>query len=208
MDTSVPPVIHASRKVPVALRDKLKSHLAMMTDLQVIQPITDPTDWVSSLVVVEKPDGSLRVCLDPKDLNRAIKREHYHMPTTEDIMSRMSGAKYFTKMDASNAYWQIEVLTFNTPFGRYKFNRMPFSIHSASEICQQQISEIIEGIEGCANAQDDIIVWGDNIDMLRKRTIETLQAIRRSGLKLNRDKCQIEVREVKFLGHILSFQMV
>lgn len=57
------------------------------------------------MVVVEKPNGSLRICLSPK----AIKREHYHMPTADDIFGEMKGAKFFTKMDASNAYWQIVV---------------------------------------------------------------------------------------------------
>ena len=81
----------------------------------------------------EKPNGSLRLCLDPKDLNKAIKREHYQMPTTESILLKLAGAKLFTKLDALNAYWQIPVdeessrlLTFNSPYGRYCFKRLPF----------------------------------------------------------------------------------
>ena len=125
-----------------------------MVDMGVITPVQEPTDWVSSLVIVEKPNGSLGICLDPKDLNAAIKRHHYTMPTTEDIISRMSGAKFLTKLDASNAYWQLQVdkassnlLTFHTPFGRYQFLCMPYGIHSASGLCQQNIADIIiEGI--------------------------------------------------------------
>ena len=104
--------------------------------------------------------------MDPRDLNRAIKREHYRLPTTEDVLAQMANAKHFTKLDASNAYWQIKVddessklLTFNSPQGRYSFKRLPFGIHSASEICQQKIATIIEGIEGSLNVQDDIIIW-------------------------------------------------
>ena len=67
----------------------------------VITPIQEPTDWVNSLVIVEKPNGKLRICLDPRPLNRAIKREHYQLPTTENILSQMSGARYFSKLDAS-----------------------------------------------------------------------------------------------------------
>ena len=74
-----------------------------------IEPRTEPTGWVSSLVIVKKQNGSLRLCLDPKDLNKAIKREHYQMPTTESILLKLAGAKLFTKLEASNAYWQIPV---------------------------------------------------------------------------------------------------
>ena len=99
----------------------------------------------------------------------------------------MSNAKFVTKLDASNAYWQIEVdeessklLTFNTPFGRFSFQRLPFGIHSASEICQAQISKILEGIEGALNSQDDIITWGSNKAELAARTTKVLDSIRSS----------------------------
>lgn len=79
----------------------------------------------------------------------------------------MAGEKYFTKLDASNAFWQIpldeessKLLTFNAPCGRYRFLQIPYGIHLASKICQVRISKIIADIEGCTNAQDDIIIWG------------------------------------------------
>ena len=77
--------------------------------MKIIQAVNEPTDWVNNLVIVEKPDGSLRICIDPKELNKANKRPHYVHPTAEDILSQMSSAKYFTKLDASNAYRQIEL---------------------------------------------------------------------------------------------------
>ena len=87
------------------------------------------------------------------------------MPTTEEIMSTMSDAKFFLKMDASAGYWQIKLdedsanlLAFNTIFGRYRFMRMPFGIHSASEVFCKRISEIIEGLDGVTHIQDDIII--------------------------------------------------
>ena len=92
----------------------------------------------------------MRICIDPKELNKVIKRPHYAHPFAEGLLSQIRGAKYFTKLDASNAYWQIELdkessnlLTFNSPFGRYQFLRMPYGIHSASDVCQQKIAQII-----------------------------------------------------------------
>ena len=165
VDPDIKPVVHPPRRVPIALHAKLKSELDRMESLGVIDRVTEPTDWVNSLVVVQKPNGQIRVCLDPKDLNKAIKRHHYQLPMAEDILSRMSGAKFFSKLDASSGYWQIcvdkessKLLTFNSPFGRYKFNRLPFGVHHASEAFQADVAEILEGIEGVQNAQDDIII--------------------------------------------------
>ena len=72
--------------------------------MEIITPIEEPTDWVSSLVIAEKPNGQLRICLDPWCLNQAIKHPHFVIPTAEEILAQMSNAKFFTKLDASNAY--------------------------------------------------------------------------------------------------------
>ena len=90
------PVQHAPRRVPVPLRECLQETL---DDLDILAPVTEPTQWVSSMVVVPKSDGKLRICLDPKDLNMAIQREHYPLPTIEDIATRLHGAKLFTVLD-------------------------------------------------------------------------------------------------------------
>ena len=210
-DPSVPPVIDACRKVPIALQPRLKAELQRMEDLEIIKPVTEPTDWVSSLAIAHKPNGGLRICLDPRNLNKAIRRNHHQMPTTDEIFSKMAGAKYFTKMDASNAYWQIplddeslRLLTFNTPFGRYRYLHMPYGIHSASEICQSHIASIIENIPGTANCQDDIIIWGSTLEELHERTHICLQAIRKSGLKLRKNKCQFDKTSLTFLCHHIT----
>ena len=72
-----------------------------MVKLNVIETVKEPSEWVNSMVIVEKPNGKLRICFDPKDLNKAIKRHHLKLPTTEEILAKMSGSKWFTKVDAS-----------------------------------------------------------------------------------------------------------
>ena len=150
----------------------------------------------------------MRICIDPKELNKAIKRPHYAYSTAEDILSQMSGAKYFTKLDASNTYWQIELdeesfklLTFNSPFGRYQFLRMPYGIHSASDVCQQKIVQIINGIDGAPNSQDDIIIWGSTLQELESCTMKVFSSVKKNRLKLNRNKSKFNKSEVIFLGH-------
>ena len=197
------------------LRVPLKRELDRMEKLGVIEKVEKSTDWVNGLVTVTKPNGKLRICLDPRPLNQAIKRHHYRLPTAEELISQMHGARFFTKLDASNGYWQIPVdheysdlLTFATCFGHYKFNRMPYGIHSASEIFQSEISKIIEGIDGVANSQDDIIIWADTKDAHDARVKQVLAHIRESGLKLNRAKCVFGVTELTFLGQILTAEGV
>ena len=207
----VKPIIAPIRKIPFALKDKLKEELHRMMKLEIIDPVEKPTDWVNSLVIVSEPTGKLRICLDPRPLNKAIKRQHHKLPTAEEIISQMHGAHYFTKLDASNGFWQIRVdnesadlLTFGTTFGRYRFKRLPFGIHSASEVFQAEVANIISGIEECANSQDDIIVWGATKKEHDQRLRSCLTRIRQSGLKLNRSKCIFASKSLTFLGHIIS----
>jgi len=76
-----------------------------MVQNQILLPVSEPTDWVSSMVILEKKDGSLRVCIDPKDLNNAMKRSHYPTPTIDDITSELKDAKLFSTFDTKNGYW-------------------------------------------------------------------------------------------------------
>ena len=138
-----------------------------MESLGVISKVEKSTDWVNGMVLVGKPNSNLRICLDSRPLNKAVRRHHYPIPTVEEITSKMEGATYFAKLDASSGYWQVKVdegsadlLTFSTPFGRYRFNRMSFGIISASEIFQREVEKVIEKVNGAISAQDDIIIWG------------------------------------------------
>ena len=108
------------------------------------------------MVVVQKKDGGLRICIDySKDLNKALKREYYQLPTIEEITARMPGARFFSTMDARSGYWPIpldeessKLTTFNTPFGRFRFTRMPFGIRSAQEVFHKRVHKIFEDIQG------------------------------------------------------------
>ena len=146
INPEVKPVIHPPRKVPFTLLPKLKQELERMEQLGAIEKVDQPTEWVNSIVIVEKPDGNLRICLDPKDLNRAVKREHFQLPTSTKITSKLTGAKVFSKLDAKDGFWHVKLdhpssllTTFNTPFGRFKFNRLPFGLNSSNEVFQNAV---------------------------------------------------------------------
>ena len=149
------------------MNDKVKNELDRTLRLGIISKVEEPTEWVNLIVIVERQNGFILISLDPKDLNQAIKREHFLLQTADEIVADVARAQYFSKLDASSGYWQIKLdepsskrLTFQTPFGRFKFNHLAFGVKSASEVFQRKVGEIIEGLEGCKNNQDDIIIWG------------------------------------------------
>ena len=128
----VAPVQHTPRKMPVALKKEIKAKLDEMEKRGIITPVTEPTDWISSMVVVKK-GTKLRICLSPSDLNKALKRSHYPMPTIEEILPKLHNAKVFSVLDAADGYNQCRLdkgssylTTFWTPFQRYRWLRMPF----------------------------------------------------------------------------------
>ena len=163
------PIINPPRRIPHSLKEWLKQTIDKNVKSGVLVKVDQPTDWVSNLVVIEKKDGTLRMCLDPKDLNKAIKREHYNIPTMQDIASEFHGKKVFSTLDLKDGYWQIQLdeessllCTFNTPFGRYKFTRMPFGIKSASEVFQKQNDAAFANIPGLHIVADDLIIAAEN----------------------------------------------
>lgn len=210
-DDTVTPVVHPCRKVPFKLRDKLKEELARMERMEVIKKIDEPTEWVSSLVIVQKKTGALRICLDPRDLNKAVKREHFKLPTREEIMAQFAGAKWFSKLDASSGFWQLKLdeessrlCTFNSPEGRYRFLRLPYGILSAPEVYHKTIHMIFEHIPGVDTMMDDIIVWGSSREEHDMRLRQVLDKTREVNLKLNKDKCEFGVKTLTFVGDVVS----
>ena len=99
IDPSAKPVVHPPRKVPLALKTALKEELDRLECLQILTPVSEPTPWMSSMVILKKPNGNIRVCLDPKNLNKVLKRSHYPMPTIDDILPVLSRAKVFSEFD-------------------------------------------------------------------------------------------------------------
>ena len=108
IDPFVEPVIHPTRQVPVTLREPLRKELERMVKEEIWTPESGPTDWVSSMVTVIKPT-KLRICIDPKDLKRAIKRSHYPIPTIEEAATKLNNAKIFSVLEAKSGFWQVNL---------------------------------------------------------------------------------------------------
>ena len=211
IDSSITPKVHPPRKVPISLKYRVKEELSRMEKLGVIKRQKEPTPWVNSMVTVVKPNGQIRICIDPRDLNNAILREHYPMKTIEEVVAEMPNAKVFSKLDATSGFWQLsldeessKLTTFNTPFGRYRFLRAPFGIKSIPEMYQRRMSEIVEDIEGVAVIVDDILVWGSTVEEHDKRLKLALDKLRQNNVKLSESKCEFRKDQIDYVGHNLS----
>ncbi len=137
-------------------------------------------------------------------------RELYQAPTVEEIIYRLSKAKYFTVLDASSGFWQLKLdeassrlCTFNTPFDRYRILRVSFGVNSAPEVFHRTMTQLFEGIEGVETYIDDHLIWGETKEQLDSRLRQVLERARAKNFKLNREKFKVGLEEIKYLGHIL-----
>ncbi len=109
VDPTVPPVKMPLRKMPIAIQAQLKDKLQRLERLDLIERVDTPTEWISSLVAVKKPNGELRLCIDPKPLNKALRRSHYPMNTIDNLLPELSQAKMFSVCDLSNGFWHVKL---------------------------------------------------------------------------------------------------
>ena len=206
----------APRTVPVAIKDELKTKLKDMERKGILEKVTKSTDWVNSAVYVKKP-GKLRVCLDPGELNKRTKIPKLPLPTMDNVISKLGKVKVFTVLDAKDGFLQVkldenssELTTFHTPFGRYKWLRMPFGICSAPEEFQRHVQNVIEGLNGVETIADDLLVYGigttceEAVIDHDNSLIDLLQRCRERNFKLNPSELRFKQQKVKYNGHIFT----
>jgi hypothetical protein len=211
IDHDVPPVTQRHRRIPFHVRKDVEAELKRLEDLDVIEPISGPTPWVSPVVVVPKKSKGVRVCIDMREANKAISREKHPMPTVEELMSDLNSSTVFSKLDLSNAYHQLEldessryITTFVTHVGLRRYKRLLFGVNAASEIFQKTVADLLADIPGAKNLADDIIIHGKSQSDHDRALSLTLERLNRCGAKLNRDKCVFSVNKISFFGHVFS----
>lgn len=198
------------RTVPLALLPKLKIELDRLLKLNIIEPIETPTTWVSPIVCVDKGD-SVRLCCDFTRLNVAVLRSHFPLPKIEHTLAQLSGSVYFSKLDTTSGFYQIKLdkesqllTTFITPYGRFFFKRLPFGISCAPEYFALNFSKILIGIKGVVCHMDDVLIHASSIEKHDEILSKVLTKIHAEGITLNKKKCVIGVKTIKYLGHVIS----
>ena len=153
------------------------------------------------------------MCVDYRRLNSVTIRPTYNRPSTEALFNHLSNCKYFSTLDVSNAYYQLEIreedkqlTAFTTRQGQFEFNRMPFGLCGAPFTFQRLITSILrnENWEMCLIYLDDILIFSDSFEEHLIRVEKVLKKILSSGLKLSLPKCHFFLSQVKYLGHVVS----
>lgn len=204
------PKINPPRRVPLQIKDRLKQSLDTLEKNGIIEKVEQPTGWVSNLVVIEKPNKTLRICIDPTELNKVIIRDYYEIPKFEEIMTSLSKMKFYCVFDLKDGYYHLkldaatsDLCTVSTPFGCYKFLRAPFGITSIPEIFQKKTSQYFGDIPGVEVYFDDILSSGQTEEDLFRVVQMVLQRAREYGVKFNPTKLQYFAREVNFFGNVI-----
>lgn len=135
------------------------------------------------------------------------------MPRINDILDTLNGMKYFTALDQANAYWTIpisendrEKTAFSSPLGLYEFNYLPFGLTNAPSTFQRLMDILLSGLQWstCLVYLDDILVFGENHDIMLERLDQILEKLNNAGMKLRLKKCKFSQSEVSYLGHMIS----
>ena len=208
IDPSVPPVVQPPRKILQAMIEPLKKEIDQMLDLKVIRKlnINEATDWCHNLVLVRKPNGKLRVCLDPHTINKALRFNVHNARTFQDIVSNLGTVSKVSKIDTNSGFWTLPMneesqllTTFNTPWGWFCFTKMPFGLNQAQYFFQYYMDLNFQGINPTTNIiADDVMIHGQDDSEHNRHLLQVLNKCHEIGLKLNPDKCEFGQKSFNF----------
>ena len=218
MNPNVAPIQAHPHRCPVVKEAKAAEATRDLEKQGILEKVTEPTAWISNSVYREKPDGSIRVCIDPSQtINKAIEVPKYPIPTVDELLPKLNSAKFFSCVDVYKGFTNIELdesssflTTMHTPIGRYRWLRMPFGVSLGPEEYQRRQHEALEGLSGVVNKADDILVFGrgGSLEEAEKdhdiNLWNLMLRCREVNLKLNPKKFQFKVKQVTWMGHLLS----
>ena len=207
--TSSEPVRTRPYPLPFALRGEVNKEIESMLENKIIEPST--ASYLSPIVVVKKSDGSNRLCVDYRKLNKVTFFDPEPMPQMQEIFSSLTGSQYFSKFDFCKGYWQVpmreidkDLTTFAGPEGLYRFRVMPFGLVNAPATFSRIMRKLLRGLRNLKNYLDDVLshtaVWTEHPTILR----QFFQRVREANLSLKPSKCFIGYTSLVFLGHKLG----
>ncbi|CAM4676289.1 unnamed protein product [Lepidochelys kempii] len=198
--------VHPYRVSPQA-KTAIEREIQDMLQMGVIRP--SESAWASPVVLVPKPDGEIRFCVDYRKLNAVTRPDNYPMPRTDELLEKLGRAQFISTLDLTKGYWQVpldesakERSAFITHLGLYEFNVLPFGLRNAPATFQRLVDGLLAGLGEYAVAYlDDVAIfsdsWADHLEHLQK----VLERIREAGLTVKAKKCQIGLNRVTYLGH-------
>ena len=200
------------RTIPPSMIEEVRKHLKELLDANVIRRSHSP--WASNIVLVRKKDGSLRLCVDYRQLNKRTIKDSYALLRIDEILNGLSGSPYFSVLDMKSGYHQVEVEEEHkqrTAFtvgslGFYEYNRLPFGLTNSPATYQRLMEECLGDLNHniCHIYLDDVVVFSETYEQHLERLEQVFLKIKEAGLKLSPKKCKFFQSEVKYVGHIVS----
>ena len=199
-------------RIPPSMFEEVRNHLKEMLALDAIRVSQSP--YVSPVVLIRKPNGKIRFCIDFRKLNSRTKKDAYSLPRIDEMFDSLYGAKWFSSLDIKSAYWQVEVeeadkekTAFTVgPLGFYECNRMPFGLSNAPATFQRLMESCLGdmNMQSCLIYLDDIVVFSQTFEEHVEWLEKVFQRLIDAGLKLSPAKCHLFQDKLKYLGHIVS----
>ncbi|MGZ4850011.1 MAG: reverse transcriptase domain-containing protein, partial [Candidatus Bathyarchaeia archaeon] len=184
-----------------------------MLDDGVISKSSSP--WSSPVCLAKKSDGTWRFCIDYRGLNRVTKKDAYPLPPIDAILDALGikSARIWTTLDAASGFWQIHIIdedkektAFTTLYGHYEFNVVPFGLHGAPAAFCRAMDDTLRDLlwKVCLVFVDDIVVWGESFEDHLHNLKMVFNALDKDGFTLKLSKCRFFMKEIRFLGHVVS----
>ena len=202
------------RRIPPMMIEEIRQHLEQLLSAGIIRKSKSP--WASNIVLVRKKNGSLRMCVDYRSLNKKTVRDAYALPRIEEIFDVLKGSKYFSTIDMKSGYHQVEITEEHKertaftvgPLGFFEYNRMPFGLSNSPATYQRLMEECLGdyNMTICVIYLDDLIVFADTFEEHLERLDMILARLKQCNLKLSPEKCIFIQEKVNFLGHVVSSQ--
>lgn len=199
-------------RYPEKAKESIQSILQDLEEKGIIESST--AAWLSPIVLVNKPGGDKRLCLDYRRVNKQLTMDIHPLPKLEELVENVSGNDYYATLDLKDAYYQIlldqesrDLTTFSDGISLYRFKRLPFGLSCSPAIFARQINQVLAPLlkeNWVKNYLDDLIIYAADYSTLLARLNKLFKHLTMVGIKLNLSKCYIGQRQVKFLGHIVS----
>ena len=208
-----PPLNQPPRRIPHHQRPEMEAQLQDMLEKGVITPSSSP--WSSPIVLTTKKDGTTRCCVDFRRLNKVTRKDAYPLPRIDDSLDSLSGSEWFSTLDLTSGYWQVEVapedrhktaFTAGPGSGLYQFNTMPFGLCNAPATFERLMERVLAGLQWqtCLVYLDDIIIFSKTFEDHLERMGTIFERLSGAGLKLKPKKCHLFQEKVLYLGHVVT----